>query len=94
MQTKNSFRDMEKLIHSKHFDMLILDEVLISIRDGFLGENKLLEFIKNKPRGLELIMTGRGATDQLIELADYVSNIENVKHPFDKGITSREGIEF
>ena len=94
MQTQNSFRDIEKLIHNEYFDMLILDEILISIRDGFLEETKLLEFIKNKPGNLELIMTGRGATDQLIDLADYVSNIENVKHPLNKGITSREGIEF
>lgn len=91
---QNSFIDTEELIHNEHFDMLIMDEILISVRDGFLEENRLVEFIKNKPMSLELIMTGRGATDQLIELADYVSNIENVKHPLDKGITSREGIEF
>ena len=94
MHIQNSFREMEKLIRNNHFDMLIMDEILISVRDGFLEENKLVEFIKNKPMSLELIMTGRGVTDQLIELADYVSHIENVKHPFDKGITSREGIEF
>ena len=73
-QTKNSFRDMKKLIQIEHFDMLIMDEILISTRDGFLEENKLVEFIKSKPRTLELVMTGRGASEQLIELADYVSS--------------------
>jgi len=93
-QTQYSFREMEKLIYNEHFDMLIMDEILISTRDGFLEENKLIEFIKSKPQALELVMTGRGASEQLIELADYVSYIENVKHPFEMGIASRRGIEY
>ena len=92
--TRNSFSDMKKLIQNEHFDMLIMDEILISTRDGFLEENKLIEFIKSKPQTLELVMTGRGASEELIELADYVSYIENVKHPFAQGIASRKGIEY
>ena len=94
IQTNNSFNALDKLIRNEHFDMLIMDEILISVRDGFLEESKLVDFIKNKPGSLELVMTGRGATDQLIELADYVSYIKKIKHPIDKGITSREGVEF
>ncbi|WP_372776131.1 cob(I)yrinic acid a,c-diamide adenosyltransferase [Mangrovibacterium sp.] len=75
-------------------DLLILDEILITVRDGFLREDVLLDFIDQKPEGTELVLTGRGATDRLIERADYVSEINKIKHPFDQGIASRKGIEF
>lgn len=75
-------------------DLLIMDEILITVRDGFLQEDDLLEFINQKPEGTELVLTGRGATDRLIERADYVSEINKIKHPYDQGISSRKGIEF
>lgn len=81
-------------IEKEAIDMLIMDEVIISVRDGYLPEEQLLDFIKDKPENLELIMTGRDASQELINLADYVSNITKMKHPYDKGITSREGIEY
>ena len=93
-QSENGIAVLETLVNAEHFDMLIMDEILITIRDGFLEEERLIEFIKNKPQSLELVMTGRGATNQLIALADYVSEIKSIKHPFDKGITSRKGIEY
>jgi len=85
---------LQKLVANKYFDMLIMDEIVISVRDGYLPEEQLIDFVKNKPSHLELVMTGRGATARLIELADYVSNITKVKHPYDNKITSREGIEY
>jgi cob(I)alamin adenosyltransferase len=85
---------LKALIATEHFDMLILDEILISIRDGYLDEGMLIDFIKTKPKSLELVMTGRGATEVIMELADYVSNVTKVKHPYDKCIYSREGIEY
>ena len=75
-------------------DLMIMDEILITVRDGFLAEDVLLDFINRKPEGTELVLTGRGATERLIERADYVSEINKVKHPFDQGIASRKGIEF
>ncbi len=90
----SALKNTDKLIRSGKFEMLVLDEILISVRDSFLDEDILVDFLKNKPQGLEIVMTGRGATDRLIELADYVSEIKKVKHPFDKGIYGREGIEF
>ena len=91
---KNGLIQLAGFIHGKSLDLLILDEILISVRDGVLAEDELLEFIAQKPAKLELVLTGRGATDGLIEVADYVSNIQKVKHPFDRKIYSREGIEF
>ena len=85
---------LKDLLLKEHFDLLILDEIIISVRDGYLPEEQLLDFILNKPKSLELVMTGRGATPSMIALADYVSNITKVKHPYDNRIMSREGIEF
>ncbi|MFI3270360.1 MAG: cob(I)yrinic acid a,c-diamide adenosyltransferase, partial [Rikenellaceae bacterium] len=72
----------------------IMDEVLISVRDNYISEQQLLQFIDTKPEGLELVLTGRGATQAVMDRADYVSNIQKVKHPYDSGIMSRKGIEF
>ena len=91
---KNGLIQLTGFIQGKTPDLLILDEILISVRDGVLAEDELLEFIAQKPAELELVLTGRGATDGLIEVADYVSYIQKVKHPFDRKIYSREGIEF
>lgn len=92
--TNEIFEQLIKFIDNEDFDMLIMDEILISVRDNFIDEKILVDFIKNKPEKLELVLTGRAATDNLINLADYVSNIQLVKHPYQKKIRSREGIEY
>jgi ATP:corrinoid adenosyltransferase len=74
--------------------MLILDEMNITIRDGFLKEKEVLALLEAKPQTLELILTGRGATEEIIRRADLVSEIREVKHPYEKGIQRREGIEY
>ena len=71
-----------------------MDEILISVRDNVISEDELLDFISQKPEHLELVMTGRGASDGLIERADYVSYIQKIKHPYDHKIYSRKGIEY
>ena len=74
-------------------DVLFLDEILHVIRKGLLDEKLVLEFLDMRPEGLEVIMTGYDPSDALLERADYVSHIVKEKHPFDKGIPAREGIE-
>ncbi len=76
------------------YDILILDEINISLRDGFLKEEEVLHLLNSKPENLEIVLTGRGCPMKLIEKADLVSEIKNIKHPFDKGIKGREGIEY
>lgn len=85
-----------KVIESKwdNVDVLIMDEIIISVRDGYLQEDVLIDFIKRKPANTELVLTGRCATEKLMELADYVSFVQKIKHPYDKNIRSRKGIEF
>ncbi len=75
-------------------DMIILDEIMAAITGDFIDAKQVSHFIKNKPTKLELVLTGRNAPSELIELADYVSEINAVKHPMSKGIQAREGIEY
>lgn len=93
-EAKEGIKSLYKILEKSDFDLLIMDEILISVRDKFLDEKELIQFVKNKPENLELVLTGRGATDKLIELADYVSEVNKIKHPYDNKITSRKGIEY
>lgn len=76
------------------FDVVILDEVIGAINTGMISLEETVELIRKRPEGTEIVLTGRDAPQELIELADYVSEIKAVKHPYDKGITAREGIEY
>ena len=82
------------LLSAEQYDLLIMDEIFISVRDNYLDEDILIEFIKNKPANTELVLTGRGATDKAIALAHYITNMECVKHPYYSNIPSRKGIEY
>ncbi len=75
-------------------NLLILDEALGAISSGMLDKDTVIKFIKDKPESLELVLTGRGAAPELVELADYVSEIQAVKHPAEKGVKARKGIEY
>ncbi len=94
LEVEQGLKELSNLIENQKLDMLIMDEIIISVRDGYISEDRLIKFIKNKPSELELVMTGRGATEKLIESADYVSEVRKIKHPYDQKITSREGIEY
>ncbi|MBU4310239.1 cob(I)yrinic acid a,c-diamide adenosyltransferase [bacterium] len=85
---------IKKVYQENKYDILILDEINISIRDGFLKEEEVLNILDSKPENLELILTGRGATEKIIEKADLVSQIKKIKHPYDFGVKRRKGIEY
>lgn len=91
-QSRN-FEHAIGMVSGGGLDLLILDEALGAISSGMLDKEAVVKFIKEKPENLELVLTGRGATPELIELADYVSEIRAVKHPAEKGIKARKGIE-
>lgn len=89
----DQFRKVTQLAVQEGYDLLFLDEIVYTIRAGLFDESMLVEFLKNKPEHLEIILTGRDPSPQLIELADYVSEIQKIKHPFDEGLPARKGIE-
>ena len=76
------------------YDLVVLDEIFGAVSTGMINKDELLRFVRSKPESTELVMTGRDAPEELIGLADYVSEIRNIRHPYEKGIQAREGIEF
>ena len=94
LQSHNAFiKELEQRCVKEKADLLVLDEVIGACGTHLLDEGLLLDFLKHKPENLEVVMTGRNPSPELIELADYVSEVCKRKHPFDKGIPAREGIE-
>lgn len=76
------------------YDLVVLDEIFGAVATGMIDIKDVTTLIKQKPTGTELVLTGRGAPDEIIALADYVSEIKCVKHPYSKGIPARAGIEY
>lgn len=87
------FKEIIDIIKNEDYDLLILDEIIATINNGFIELNEVIEFLKNKPETLEVVMTGRDPKEELIELANYVTEMKCIKHPFKEGIPSRVGIE-
>lgn len=83
-----------KTLRSDAYDLIILDEFNTLISSGYAGVSDAESILKAKPERLELIFTGRGAPEELIEQADYATEIRMIKHPFTKGVKARKGIEF
>jgi len=82
----------EKML-SNEYDIIILDEAIVAIYFKLIETNDLIKFIKAKPKNVELILTGRYCPEELIDLADLVTEMKEVKHYYQKGVTSRRGIE-
>ncbi len=76
------------------YGLLILDEAIAAYNLQFFHTQSLLDFLESRPEALEVVLTGRNPADELVELADYVSEIQKVKHPFDAGLPARKGIEW
>lgn len=87
------FNKMLDSIDIKAYDMVILDEIAAAYKYGYTDREKTDGFIFGFPKDKELVLTGREPNIKWIERADYVSDIKKIKHPYDKGIKAREGIE-
>lgn len=74
-------------------DMLVLDEMISAVTTGMIPEERLLGFLRAKPAGLEVVLTGRDVPESIAALADYLSDIRAVKHPYEQGVPARKGIE-
>ena len=76
------------------YDLVVLDEILGAINADLVPVDEVLETVRSRPPGLHLVLTGRGAPPELIELADLVSEVRPIKHPYERGIPAQRGIEF
>ncbi len=82
------------MIADPQYKMVLLDELNIVLRYDYLPLDEVLEVLRNKPRDLHVIVTGRNAKDELIEIADLVTEMTEIKHPFRSGVKAQPGIEF
>ncbi|WP_457575575.1 cob(I)yrinic acid a,c-diamide adenosyltransferase [Desulfomarina sp.] len=91
---REGFEMAKEKVESGEYDLIVLDEITYLPMYDFLEVEKIIELIKNKPENLSLILTGRGATPELMEVADTVSEIRVIKHGYEQGIKAQKGIEF
>jgi len=91
---KEALKFAQDQILSKKYDIIVLDEINIALDKKLLTIQEVAELIHQKPHDLHLILTGRSAPKKLIQLADLVSEVKEIKHPFKKGILAQKGIEY
>lgn len=91
---KKTFEKAKKLALSGQFQLVVLDEVNFALSQGLLSLNEIMVFLDELPKGIDVLLTGRDAPDELIERADLVTEMRKVKHPFDEGVRARKGVEY
>lgn len=89
-----AWEQAKEMIADPQYKMVLLDELNIVLRYDYLPLDEVLEALRNKPRDLHVIVTGRNAKDELIEIADLVTEMTEIKHPFRSGVKAQPGIEF
>lgn len=87
------FESVTRRAVEEKYDVLFLDELLHLINKKMIDEDRVVDFLEHRPYGMEVIMTGYYPSERLKGMADYVSHIVKEKHPFDKHLAAREGIE-
>ncbi|HWI54927.1 MAG TPA: cob(I)yrinic acid a,c-diamide adenosyltransferase [Desulfobacteria bacterium] len=91
---ESALEEARDFLKNKKCDILILDEIGNTFRYDLVKTDTILELIKTKPRDVELILTGRGMPSEICDAADLVTEMREIKHPFNSGISSRRGIEY
>jgi cob(I)alamin adenosyltransferase len=97
-KAKSAIHDALKMLAAlaaqRQYDILILDEIIYCLSKGLAAIEDIKKLIEKRDRHIELVLTGRGATKELLDLADLVTEMKKIKHPFEKGTDARRGIEF
>jgi cob(I)alamin adenosyltransferase len=93
-QVKRALASARKAMLSGNYDLVVLDEVNLAAAWNLVELDEVLKLIDDKPEGVELILTGRRADSKLVQSADLVTEMLKIKHPYDKGVAAREGIEY
>lgn len=90
---KDGYKNLKKALFSGDYDIVIADEILVTLRFDLLSIDEIKFLISNKPENVELILTGRNAPNELIELANLVTEMKEIKHYYKEGVPARTGIE-
>ena len=91
---KEAIKISNEKILSKNYDIVILDEINYAVNLGLISVENVLNLIKSKPPKVDLILTGNYAKEEVIEIADLVTEMREIKHPFQRGIKAKKGIDF
>jgi cob(I)alamin adenosyltransferase len=91
---EKEFQFCKRVLREEQCHVLIMDEIMGTIKNGLLKVGDVVNMMKNKPKDIELIMTGRDAPEEVIEAADLVTEMREIKHYFNEGIAQRKGIEY
>jgi cob(I)alamin adenosyltransferase len=91
---KEAFELAQQIVRSGEYDIVILDEINVALSLRLVAVEAVVELIKNKPSHVELILTGRNAPPEIVALADLVTEMTEIKHPYTRGLQPRKGIEY
>jgi len=91
---KEAFKLAREVVSGGEYDVVILDEINVALHLKLVGVDEVTDLIRNKPKHVELVLTGRHAPPEVVELADLVTEMMEVKHPYTKGVRPRRGIEY
>ena len=91
---REGFELAKKVVQSGDFDVVILDEINVAMHLKLIGVNEVLDLIRKKPKHIELVLTGRNAPSEIVEIADLVTEMKEIKHPYTLGVQPRKGIEY
>lgn len=86
--------EIERIAENGGCDMIVLDEILDAADCGIIDENRILHLLDICHGNIEVVMTGRNPTEGMLKRTDYITETKNLRHPFDKGIGARAGIEY
>ncbi len=92
-QAKKGFALCREKMLSGEFDVIVMDEINVAVKINMISEDDVIALMNEKPEHVELIMTGRGATEKMIERADLVTEMTEIKHYYKAGVNARVGIE-
>jgi len=91
---ENAFDTAREKISGGKYELVILDEILNILSYGLIDTGELVETLKKRPAGLSVVLTGRGASRDIIDIADTVSEMKEIKHAYKNGIMAKKGIEY
>jgi len=93
-EAREAFKIASDKIMSGKYDLIVLDEIINILAYDLIESQELISLLKGRPPGLSVVLTGRGAPKELIDAADTVSEIKEIKHAYSKGIEAKKGIEY
>jgi cob(I)alamin adenosyltransferase len=91
---KEGFEYAKSLMNGKKYDMIILDEINVAVDFKLISVEDLIKLIEKKPENLELVLTGRYANSEIVRIADVVTEMLEIKHPYQQGVEARKGIDY